>query len=154
MAFLFLGIPGGTFLILLGAVLSGLLTHFFLPSFVLLIVLVVLYLTGEVLDALFAAAGAKKFGASRGGVWGAFLGALAGGLLGSLFFGIGALPGLLIGIFSGAFLGEYFSRRNFLQSLKSGTGSVLGTLLSIVVKGMIGMVMLVLIAFQFVQKLK
>lgn len=69
-------------------------------------------------DALAAALGAKRVGASR---W-ALAGALAGSIAG-LFFG---LPGLVLGPFVGAFAGEWLARRDLAGAGRVGLGTWLG----------------------------
>jgi uncharacterized protein YqgC (DUF456 family) len=67
-----------------------------------------------------SAIGAKKFGASRAGLFGA----VAGGILGLIFF---SLPGLILGIFLGALALELLvSRRDLGAALTAGVGALLG----------------------------
>lgn len=90
----------------------------------LLIALAVVALS-QVAEYYSRALGAKKFGASRAGTWGAVLGSLAG-----LFF----MPiGLLVGPFVGALLGELISGRRTDEAIKAGIGGVIGVLGSVVV---------------------
>jgi len=70
--------------------------------------------------------GAKKFGSSKAGVWGAALGVLIG-----LFFGP---PGLIIGPFLGAFVGELLVGKDQKASLKAGLGSLIGFLFGVAMK--------------------
>jgi len=71
--------------------------------------------------------GAKKFGASRAGLWGSVLGMLIG-----LFF----FPpvGLVIGAVVGAVLGELAAGKKEWDALRAGVGVVLGSLLGVIVK--------------------
>ncbi len=70
---------------------------------------------------------AKKFGASKYGIWGSILGMITG-----LIF----LPpfGLLIGAFLGAVAAELIFNDDMKKSLKAGLGVFIGTILSIFVK--------------------
>lgn len=89
-------------------------------------------------DLLANAFGVKKFGGSRAGLWGSTLG---------LLFGPFIIPiiGILIGPFVGAVLAELtFNRSTIKQSLKSGVGSVVGFVTSVVTKGTIQAVMVIL----------
>ncbi|MBO8141173.1 MAG: DUF456 family protein [Firmicutes bacterium] len=80
----------------------------------------------EVADHLARAWGARRYGAGKGGSWGAVIGALAG-----LFF----LPlGLLIGPFLGALAGELLAGRSLPDSVRAGWGGLVGTLGSMAVK--------------------
>jgi uncharacterized protein YqgC (DUF456 family) len=71
--------------------------------------------------------GAKKFGASRAGVWGSLLGML----LGLFFF---APVGLVLGALLGAVLGELAAGKKEWAALRAGVGVVLGSLLGVVIK--------------------
>lgn len=65
--------------------------------------------------------GARRFGGSRWGSWGAVI----GGLVGAFFLPLG----LVIGPFLGAFLGEaLFGGRDMRQAARVGLGGVIGVL--------------------------
>ncbi|MDD2753799.1 MAG: DUF456 domain-containing protein [Candidatus Portnoybacteria bacterium] len=86
-------------------------------------------------DWLGGALGAKKFGGSKYGVWGAII----GGILG---IPLGGLPGVILGTVIGAAVFELlFNKEKFGQSLKIGFGAGLGFVL-----GTFGKVILVIIA--------
>lgn len=84
------------------------------------------------LDYVIPALGARKFGASRAGFWGAVFGLL----LGLLWF-----PpfGMIVGAFLGAILGELLAGKEGHQALKAGwgvfAGVMLGMLLKLIVSG-------------------
>lgn len=70
---------------------------------------------------------AKKFGASKYGIWGSILGMIAGLILFPPF-------GLLIGAFLGAVAAELIFNEDMKKSLKAGLGVFIGTILSIFMK--------------------
>jgi len=92
-----------------------------------LIVMAVVTVVVTSLDYVFPAIGAKKYGSSRSGLWGAILGMI----LGILF-----LPpfGMIIGAFLGAVLGETISGKPSQEALKAGWGVFLGIMMAILFK--------------------
>lgn len=131
----------GTFIIFTGTVLYAFLTGFSILGAKTLLVLLTLYLSGEVLEYVFIIIGAKKFGASNAAVLGAIIGGILGGVLGAAFFGIGLILGTFLGIFLGAFLVELVIQKDVVKSLKAGAGGVLGRVGSIVAKVIIAIIM-------------
>ena len=83
-------------------------------------ILVLLTLATYALDFLGAYFGAKYFGASKWGTFGAIIGALAG-----LFFGI---VGLFVGPLVGAIVGEFIAGKRMIDAGRAGWGSLLGNL--------------------------
>lgn len=79
------------------------------------------------LDYVIPAAGAKKYGASKYGVWGSVIGML----IGIFFF---APLGMLIGAFLGAVIGEIYVGKKSPDALKAGYGVFIGTMLGIGIK--------------------
>lgn len=77
------------------------------------------------LNYLSATLGAKHFGSSKYGVWGALVGTIIG-----LFI----LPplGIFIGPWLGAFIGEYIYRKDINHSVKAGVGAVVGLVSGII----------------------
>ena len=89
-------------------------------------------------DTLSNLVGVKKFGGSKAGIWGSTIGLIIGPFV---------LPfaGIILGPFLGAVIAELiFSKANIITSLKSGVGSLVGFLTSIVTKGIIQAVMIVI----------
>ena len=82
--------------------------------------------------------GVKKFGGSKAGMWGSTIGLLIGPF-------VIPFAGIIAGPFIGAIIGELIvARSNLQQAIKVGVGSVVGFLTSVVTKGIIQVVMIVL----------
>lgn len=99
-----------------------------------------LVVLGFVLDYVASAVGAKKFGGSRAGAWGAF----AGGLLGLFFMPIG----LIIGPFAGAVVGELIAGNDLNNAVRSGWGALAGMCGGVVAKVIIAFIMIGLFLWQ------
>src|SRR3954468_4676333 len=101
-----------------------------------IIVLILLTLLSYGLDFLGGYWGAKYFGATRWGTFGAVFGAVIG-----LFFGI---LGLFIGPVIGALVGEFIAGKRLIDAGRAGWGSLLGNLGGMFAKLMIALIMIVL----------
>jgi uncharacterized protein YqgC (DUF456 family) len=77
--------------------------------------------------------GAKRFGATKWGTFGAVIGTIAG-----LFF---PFPGLLVGPLLGAIAGELIAGKRLVSAGRAGWGTVLGNLAGIVAKLIIAVAM-------------
>lgn len=97
----------------------------FSPEF--LIGMAVMTVGVTVIDYLMPAAGAKKFGASRYGFWGAFAG---------MWLGIIYAPplGMIIGAFLGALGGEMLRGKTGTEALKAGWGVFVGVMAGMIMK--------------------
>ncbi|WP_339250567.1 DUF456 family protein [Sporosarcina sp. FSL W8-0480] len=92
-------------------------------------------------DTLANIVGVKKFGGSKPGMWGSTIGLLLGPF-------IIPVAGIIIGPFIGAVLAELLvSRTDLKQSLKTGIGSLVGFLTSIVAKGAVMLLMIGIFIF-------
>ena len=80
--------------------------------------------------------GAKYFGATKWGTFGAIVGAIVG-----LFFGI---IGLVVGPVIGAIAGEFVAGKRMIDAGKAGWGSLLGNLGGMLVKLVIALAMIVI----------
>jgi hypothetical protein len=102
----------------------------FSPEF--LIAMAGLTILVTAIDFVIPAFGAKKFGASKFGFWGAVIGMIVG------FFYFPPL-GIIIGAFLGAFVGEVISGKQTYGAFKAGwgvfIGIITGTVLKLVVSG-------------------
>ena len=88
-----------------------------------LIIMAVLMIVVTVLDYVIPAGGAKKYGASKSGIWGSIIGMLAG-----FFF----FPpwGILIGGIVGAFSGELLAGQEGRKALRASWGIFVGYMVS------------------------
>jgi uncharacterized protein YqgC (DUF456 family) len=100
------------------------------------IVLVLLTLATYALDVLAGYLGAKYFGATKWGTFGAILGALVG-----LFFG---LIGLFIGPVVGAMVGEVIAGKRMIDAGRAGWGSLLGNIGATLAKLIIALAMIII----------
>ena len=102
-------------------------------------VLLVVLLFGA--DTISNLVGVKKFGGSKAGMWGSTIGLLVGPFV---------IPflGILVGPFLGAVIAELLvARTTWEQALKAGVGSLVGFLTSIVTKGIVQALMIILFFF-------
>ena len=79
--------------------------------------------------------GARRFGSSRIGIWGAFL----GGVLGTIFFGF---PGLIGGPFLGALAGELVTGKPVREAFRAAWGTLVGLFGSSLFKVAVGFAMI------------
>src|SRR6266851_2203048 len=99
-----------------------------------IVALVLLTLTSYALDFLSGYFGAKYFGATKWGMFGAVLGALVG-----LFFGI---AGLFVGPVIGAIAAEFVAGKRMVDAGRAGWGSLLGNLAGMLAKLLIALAMI------------
>lgn len=97
-------------------------------------VLVVLTLATYAIDVLAGYFGAKYFGATKWGAFGAIIGALVG-----LFFGI---IGLFVGPVIGAVAGEFIAGKRMIDAGRAGWGSLLGNMGATLAKLIIALAMI------------
>jgi uncharacterized protein YqgC (DUF456 family) len=97
-------------------------------------ILVLLTLAAYALDFLSGYFGARYFGATKWGMFGALLGALIG-----IFFGI---AGLFVGPVIGAVAGEFIAGKRMIDAGRAGWGSLLGNLGAMIAKLFIALVMI------------
>jgi hypothetical protein len=103
-------------------------------SWRIIVILILLTAGSYALDFLSGYFGARYFGATPWGMFGALLGALIG-----IFFGI---PGLFVGPVIGAVAGEFLAGKRMIDAGRAGWGSLLGNLGAIVGKLLIALVMI------------
>lgn len=95
-------------------------------------------------DTLSNLVGVKKFGGSKAGMWGSTIGLLLGPF-------VIPVAGIILGPFLGAIIAELIvSKSNLKQAFYTGIGSLVGFLTSIVTKGAL-MVIMIIIFILFVK---
>ena len=78
--------------------------------------------------------GAKKYGTSKYGIWGAIIGMTAGIIFFPPF-------GMIIGIFVGAILGELIAGKENSMALKAGLATFIGSMTAVLIKLSLSLVM-------------
>jgi len=99
-----------------------------------LLVMAGLTVLSVIVDYVSSVLGARYFGSSKKGMWGALLGT---------FIGIFLFPpvGILLGPWLGAVIGEYFEQHDINKAMKVGIGTVVGLFSGMIFKIMVGLVM-------------
>jgi len=117
----------------IGLFLLALLKHFSPPlTPTLVIILAIVTILVIVMDYIIPLLGAKKYGASKWGVWGSVLG-MAIGIFWSPF-------AMLLGAFIGAVVVEWLVGKKKVEALRAGWGVVMGTLFATILRlGVSGM---------------
>ena len=92
-----------------------------------LIIMLVIMIFVSLVDFIFPVLGAKRYGASKAGLWLSVLGMLVG-----VFF----IPpwGIFIGAFVGALIGELLAGKRGKKALKAGWGVFVGNMVGIGLK--------------------
>jgi len=108
----------------LGLILLGLARGWEIFSLTLWLILAGLTVLTIILDYVLPISGARKYGSTKWGTWGAFLGMLLG------FFLFPPL-GLIIGAFLGAIIGELLVGKEDRQALRAGWGVFMGYFVSV-----------------------
>jgi uncharacterized protein YqgC (DUF456 family) len=117
----------------IGLFLLALVNHFSPPlTPALVIILAMVTILVIVMDYIIPLLGAKRYGASKWGVWGSVLGMVIG-IFWSPF-------GLLVGAFIGAVVAEWLVGKKKGEALRAGWGVLMGTLLATILRlGVSGM---------------
>lgn len=110
-------------LVVFGGVVAATFLKGFEPGrdipFLVLMGIITIFIT--LVDNFASAWGARKYGGSKWGMWGAVI----GGVLG-MFFPLGPLVGLIVGPLAGALIAELLQRRPFEEALRSAWGTLVG----------------------------
>ena len=138
-----LGLPG-LWVIVLGILGFGWLTDFRTLGVGLVVLILVLALLGEAIEAYVGFRFAQRYGGSSRAGWGALAGGLVGAIVGVPVPVIGSVIGGFFGAFMGAALFEYSAARHSHGAVRAGWGAVLGRALAAGVKMGIGVVIVVI----------
>lgn len=120
------GIPGPPFSFA-SLILLSIAKHWEPFSTTFLISMAALTIVVTALDYIIPAAGAKKYGASKFGFWGAIIGMILGILFAPPF-------GMIIGAFIGAVVGEMLIGKQSDKALKAGWGVFIGVMFGVILK--------------------
>jgi hypothetical protein len=137
-----LGLPG-LWVIVLGILGYGWLTDFRTLSAGFLVLVILLALLGEVVEAWVGFRFARRYGGSSRAGWGALVGGLIGAIVGVPVPIIGSVVGGFVGAFLGAAVFEYTRARRTEGAVKAGWGAMLGRAAAAAVKMAIGIVLVV-----------
>ncbi len=129
------------FFILGGFLLYGLIVSFDEMNWIFWIIQILFIILLFGADTLSNLVGVKKFGGSKAGMWGSTIGLLIGPF-------VIPVAGILLGPFLGAVIAELLvSKTGFKQALKTGFGSLIGFLTSVITKGFLMIIMIVIFIF-------
>jgi uncharacterized protein YqgC (DUF456 family) len=132
----------GTPVIFAAILIYGLIDSFQHFGFWFILLMLLLTAASYLVDNLASWWGAKKYGASKIGAWGAVIGGIAGVL-------INPIIGLILGPSIGAIAAELiFARRNFNDACRIGLGTFLGFLGGSLARFVIGLAMVVSFIYQ------
>lgn len=137
------GLPG-LWVIVLAIIGYGWLTDFQAMSAWFLIVVIVLALAGELIEAWIGFRFARKYGGSRRAGWGALVGGLVGAVVGVPLPVVGSVIGGFVGAFLGAALFEFTRARHAEGAARAGVGAVLGRAAAVGIKMGIAVVLTVM----------
>jgi hypothetical protein len=136
------GLPG-LWVIVLGILGYGWLTDFRTLSAGFLVLVILLAVLGEVVEAWVGFRFARRYGGSSRAGWGALVGGLIGAIVGVPVPIIGSVVGGFVGAFLGAAVFEYTRARRTEGAVKAGWGAMLGRAAAAAVKMAIGIVLVV-----------
>ncbi len=116
-----------------------------------LLIFVVLFVTGELVEQLAAVAFAKRYGGSKSGMVGAVLGSIVGAILGSMMWPVlGTVLGVFVGTFALTLAFEaVVAGQKVDASLRASWGALLGRAAGVAYKYAAGFAMLGLLAYRF-----
>ncbi len=102
-----------------------------------LLVLGLFTIAALVLDYVFPIMAAKRFGATKYGIWGSVIGMIAGFLVFNII-------GMIIGMVAGAVVGELIAGKKHGEALSAGIATLIGNVIAAVVRLGVSMAMALL----------
>jgi len=145
-----LGLPG-LWVMVLGVLVFGWLTHFVSVGVGLIALVLGLAFLGEIVEWWVGFRVAKKYGGSHRAAWGALIGGLVGAFVGVPLPVIGSVIGALLGAFIGAAVLEYTRAAHGRAAMNAGWGAVIGRAAAMALKVAIGLVIAVVAIFAAVR---
>jgi len=136
---------GGTFVILIGALLLNLVSWSMTISFNTLMWMTGLAVLGELLEWLITLIGVKAQGVSKYGLIGTVVGAVIGAIVLSVVPIIGTMIGIVLGAILGAFLLEYAHTGKTKKAWKAAKAALLGRALVSLTKLIIAIIMVAIV---------
>jgi len=136
---------GGTFLILISAILYNLITWSLTISVGTLYWVAGLAVLGEALEWIITWLGAKTAGVSGYALVGTILGSILGGILLSVVPVIGTIIGIVLGAILGAFLMEYYHTKHAKKAWKAAKAALLGRAVVSLSKFVLAIIQIILI---------
>jgi len=146
LALIALGLPG--LWVMVAAVLGyGALTGFKGIGVVTIVVVLLLAVIGEVIEAWLGFGLARRYGGSKRAGWGALIGGLVGAIVGVPVPVIGSVIGAFVGSFLGAVVFEYSKTAAAGVAVRTGWGALLGRAAATAAKIAVGLVIAVVSLF-------
>ena len=145
LALVALGLPG-LWMMVLAVAGYGWLTDFQRIGLATIVVVVVLAVVGEVIEAWLGFGLARRYGASKRAGWGALLGGLVGAIVGVPVPVIGSAIGAFVGSCAGAVIFEYW-KSDASTAVRAGWGALLGRAAATAAKIAVGLVIAVVALF-------
>ncbi len=136
---------GGTFLIVIGALLYNLITWSMTISSNTLLWITGLAVIGELLEWIITLVGMKTAGVSRHALIGTIVGAVIGGIALSIVPIIGTIIGIVLGAVLGAFIMEVYHTHNTQKAWKAAKAALLGRALVSLAKFVLAIVQIAII---------
>lgn len=145
-----LGLPG--LWVMVAAVIAYTwLTDFQRIGLVTIVVVLVLAVLGEVIEAWLGFGLARRYGGSKRAGWGALIGGLVGAIVGVPVPVIGSVIGAFVGSFAGAVVFEYSKTAAAGVAVRAGWGALLGRAAATAAKIAVGIVIAVVSLFAAVR---
>jgi len=145
-----LGLPG-LWVMVLAVMAYTWLTDFQRIGLVTVVVVLVLAVLGEVIEAWLGFGFARRYGGSKRAGWGALIGGIVGAIVGFPVPVIGSVIGAFVGSFAGAVVFEYSKTAAAGTAVRAGWGALLGRAAATAAKIAVGLVIAVVSLFAAVR---